>query len=290
MARLADVSPGDLITSQRQNDINDYIEDGTEYLITASAQLVATSSAPSDGDLALGRLYADSDDDKLYFYNGSGWVDITGSGSVNRYAEAITSETDVNITHSLGDSTPVVQVYDNNNEQITPDVIDITDSNTVNLKFAVATTGNVVVLGGTTGVSSFGMVPIGGIIAWMKSISGVPALPGEFVECNGGTVSDAASPINGQTIPTLNSGTNRMLRGNTTSGSTGGADTHTLSIPEMPAHTHTSREPSDRTNSSTGGNTPYDGYDTNATSSTGGGGAHNNLPGYTEVVWIMRIK
>ena len=76
MARLADVSPGDLITSQRQNDINDYIEDGTEYLITASAQLVGVSAAPSDGDLALGRLYADSDDNKLYFYNGSSWVDV----------------------------------------------------------------------------------------------------------------------------------------------------------------------------------------------------------------------
>lgn len=288
MARLSDVSPGDLITSQRQNDINDYIEDGTEYLITASAQLVATSSAPSDGDLALGRLYADSDDDKLYFYNGSGWVDITGSGSVNRYAEAITSETDVNITHSLGDSTPVVQVYDNNNEQITPDVIDITDSNTVNLKFAVATTGNVVVLGGTTGVSSFGMVPIGGIIAWMKSISGVPALPGEFVECNGGTVSDAASPINGQTIPTLNSGTNRMLRGNTTSGSTGGADTHTLTEAEMPAHTHTVQ----RAVSASFGTGGVSGAkpDSDVTGSTGSGNAHNNLPGYTEVVWIMRIK
>lgn len=81
MARLSDVSPGDLITSQRQNDINDYIQDGTEYLITASAQLVAVSAAPSDGDLALGRLYADSDDNKLYFYNGTSWIDITGAGS-----------------------------------------------------------------------------------------------------------------------------------------------------------------------------------------------------------------
>jgi len=216
---------------------------------------------------------------------------VTGvGGSVNRYAEAITSETSVVITHNLGDSTPVVQVYDSNNEQVTPDVVDITDSNNVTIQFSAATTGNVIVLGGSSGVSAVGMIPIGGMIPWMKTISGVPVLPDAFVECNGGTVSDVESPINGQTIPTMNSGVNRMVRGNTTSGGTGGADTHTLSIPEMPAHTHTSREPSDRTNSSTGGNTPYDGYDTNATSSTGGGGAHNNLPGYTEVVWIMRIK
>jgi hypothetical protein len=31
MARLSDVSPGDLITSSRQNDINDYINDGVEW-------------------------------------------------------------------------------------------------------------------------------------------------------------------------------------------------------------------------------------------------------------------
>jgi hypothetical protein len=77
MARLADVSPGDLITSQRQNDINDYIEDGTEYLITKSAQLVGSATAPVDGDLAQGRLYADTSGN-LHFYTGSVWKNISG--------------------------------------------------------------------------------------------------------------------------------------------------------------------------------------------------------------------
>jgi hypothetical protein len=35
MARLSDVSPGDIVTSVRQNDINDYINDGTEYVNTS---------------------------------------------------------------------------------------------------------------------------------------------------------------------------------------------------------------------------------------------------------------
>ena len=217
---------------------------------------------------------------------------VTGvGGSVNRYAEAITSETSVVITHNLGDSTPVVQVYDSNNEQVTPDVVDITDSNNVTIQFSAATTGNVIVLGGSSGVSAVGMIPIGGMIPWMKSITGVPALPAEFVECNGGTVSDAGSPINGQTIPTMNSGVNRMVRGNTTSGSTGGADTHTLSEAEMPSHTHTYNEPDISSNEFANGSktgTPSD--SSVSTGSAGSGNAHNNLPGYTEVVWIMRIK
>jgi len=72
-------------------------------------------------------------------------------------------------------------------------------------------------------------VPIGSIIAWNKNMSGTPALPAEWVECNGQVLSDAESPLNGQTIPNLNSGANstfgtttnvgRYLRGSTSSGS-----------------------------------------------------------------------
>lgn len=73
----------------------------------------------------------------------------------------------------------------------------------------------------------YGLVPIGSIIAWHGNMAGVPGLPTGWVECNGGTVSDAASPMNGQPIPNLNGGTTsrsgdasrgRFLRGNTTSG------------------------------------------------------------------------
>jgi hypothetical protein len=48
--------------------------------------------------------------------------------------------------------------------------------------------------------------PIGAILAWHKSLSGTPGLPasGEWVECNGQTLSDPASPYNTQVIPNLN--------------------------------------------------------------------------------------
>ncbi len=49
-------------------------------------------------------------------------------------------------------------------------------------------------------------VPIGGIIGWHQDLAGVPALPGtgEWVKCDGQTLADANSPMNGQVIPNLN--------------------------------------------------------------------------------------
>ena len=134
-----------------------------------------------------------------------------------------------------------------------------------------------------------GYAPVGSITAWVKDLSGTPTLPGNYVECNGQTISDPDSPYDGVTLPDLNAGANRMLRGHTASGVTGGADTHTLTIAQIPAHTHTYTEPVINQHNvlssfTTGGTT------TGTTGSTGGGAAHNNIPAYYSVVWIMRIK
>ncbi len=64
-----------------------------------------------------------------------------------------------------------------------------------------------------------GVMPIGSISAWHKTLPGVPALSDNWVECNGQTLNDAASPLNGQVIPNLN-GEARFLRGGATSGVT----------------------------------------------------------------------
>lgn len=66
-------------------------------------------------------------------------------------------------------------------------------------------------------IKGFGIVPIGSIIAWHKSLPGTPSLPDGWVECSGQTLNDLESPLNGQVIPNLN-GTARFLRGASSSG------------------------------------------------------------------------
>lgn len=85
--------------------------------------------------------------------------------------------------------------------------------------------GNVLTSNGTTHAwSQAGLVPVGAIVAWHKAFANTPALPSQFVECNGQTLSDAGSVYNGQVIPDLNGG-GRFLRGNATSGTMNAAST-----------------------------------------------------------------
>lgn len=93
-------------------------------------------------------------------------------------------------------------------------------------------------------------VPVGTVLPWMKSYTNTPALPDEFVECNGQTLDDGDSVYDGQVIPNLNGG-NRFLRGASTSGGTGGASTNNLS------HAHT--QPDHRHSVSDSGDTGYAG-------------------------------
>jgi hypothetical protein len=114
-----------------------------------------------------------------------------------------------------------------------------------------------------------GLVPVGSVLPWLKSLTNCPALDDRFVECNGQTLSDAASVFNGVVIPDLNGG-NKFLRGASTSGGTGGSETHT--------HSH----------ATTTSDLPGGGGYTIATGNVTG--ATSTLPSYYAVVWVIRVK
>ena len=86
---------------------------------------------------------------------------------------------------------------------------------------------NVATLSATT-VSGYGTVPLGGIIIWSGAENAVPA---GWALCNGQTSS-------GRTTPNLQG---RFVVGSTSwrgVGTTGGAETVTLSVAQLPAHNH----------------------------------------------------
>lgn len=122
-----------------------------------------------------------------------------------------------------------------------------------------------------------GSVPIGSAISWLKNFSNTSlALPDEYVECNGQTLTDSESPYNGATIPNLNgasAGTKRFLRGSTTSGGTGGSETHSHTISSATSSVTTTAGSTTITNT--------------VTSPTG---TEITLPSYYECVFIIRIK
>lgn len=74
-----------------------------------------------------------------------------------------------------------------------------------------------------------------------------------------------------------------------TAATTGGESNHKLTIAEMPAHTHNSNDAAQKNESSGAtANAVWKNTTTTATSSTGGDGAHNNLPPYIVVYMWKR--
>lgn len=118
-----------------------------------------------------------------------------------------------------------------------------------------------------------GIIPIGGIVAWLKTLAGCPPLLPNYVECNGQVLADGGSLFNGATIPNLNAsggGTKRFLRGSTTSGTIGGTETHKHST-------------------AIGGGT-IGTYGGGVVAGTYDSDYVGTLPSYYEVVWVMRVK
>lgn len=81
-------------------------------------------------------------------------------------------------------------------------------------------------------------------------------------------------------------------------GSTGGSVTHTLTESEIPAHTHTQRGSANSSVDLLGssvihpanqGNVVSDSNSASVTASAGGGGAHNNMPPWVALAYIIKL-
>lgn len=117
-------------------------------------------------------------------------------------------------------------------------------------------------------------VPIGGIIMW----SGQPStIPSNYHICDG---------TNG--TPNLTNNFIVAAGGTYALGSTGGETTHTLTIDEMPNHSHSITTGTAGYSSSFLPGVQQSG--TYQTSSVGGSQPHNNLPPYYALYYIMRIS
>lgn len=161
--------------------------------------------------------------------------------------------------------------------------------------------------------------PVGSIVAWHPDLPGTPALPPDWMPCDGQLVTDSDSPYLGQLLPDLN-GEGRYLRGalfsgvmqddstaaNGLSAATLDAGAHSHSMGSAGAHSHS------RTN--VGGIGSTRGFagagNQSGTTSTSTAGSHTHslgsAPNHTHtvvlsgdaetrpitmsVVWIMRIK
>lgn len=151
--------------------------------------------------------------------------------------------------------------------------------------------------------------PIGTVMSWLKTFTNTPSLPDGWVECDGSVLSDTDSPYDGEVIPDLNNA-DRFLRGNSTSGGTGGATTSShkhltpfttdnsidghifrpdfndwesnVNFSLADADMDVTGDRTDLNDTTTLGDEFFNWYTRDASTAT--------IPPYYSVVWIMRVK
>lgn len=132
-----------------------------------------------------------------------------------------------------------------------------------------------------------GVVPVGGIIMWSGTIANIPT---NWALCNG---SNGTPDLRDRMVICAKQDESGSAKTNVTGSLTvsGGSATHTLTISEVPAHTHGLKVGFQGTGAAQAKADTGDGdtvVQTNSTESSGGGAAHNNMPPYYSLALIMR--
>lgn len=208
-------------------------------------------------------------------YNGTNWVNSTtsvadASATVKGVTKLSVAPASPTVPIAVGDNDPRLTTASGGATSATNPIIDAANVRGAIVMWPTATPPTGWLLCDGSAVSRTTYAALFAIISTTYGVG------------NGSTTFNLPD-LQGRVAVGKNSGTFSSL------GGTGGEETHVLTIPETPAHTHTIPFDTGGSGNVVAAQQPNGAAGTETSSSVGGGGAHNNLQPYITLNFIIRI-